>query len=459
MSKIAKYLIFLSIFAPSALSFHLVYRTKPFGTSLSPAESKKAALVLDTFEWPSSVGLFSDETGAEVNEKNLRQYAELLKEAPNAETNFLRTRIQEISPALEVVWIPTTLWEIFAMAYKYTQANTKDVDTERPAMTKQLLSMLQKLGIFKPGKVPIFDKAKLTLAIEQILQKFKGRGKIELDFPEVKDALLEEIALLPTNDSVIVAAIDAEIDAQKKNRVLLYRATPGIPISADQADEAFLALDFVVPAASEADFKKGVKPSIATSLKYLETMVKTKEYENRDLSGQYSLFGGCLNDVGICPYYYLRVVETKILYALSLSKEFVYERGKQLMYLPKLSLQHLLFSEGILGHPRFRRIGMLRNFDSLLGGENFKWKFYEPLSELFVKTSDSRKETKFFSFLFESMDIITTEAKILSIGDKNAYVKDDWAADQIMLNQRAAFELLKKEIRALHPAKAKAAGL
>ena len=80
-----------------------------------------------------------------------------------------------------------------------------------------------------------------------------------------------------------------------------------------------------------------------------------KIWQSLDLSYQYSLFGGCVSDQGICPYFYWSELKPKIAsYALSLARSFVQFRAKQLFYFPAHEADELLFKEGILGHPRLK---------------------------------------------------------------------------------------------------------
>src|SRR6185437_13459155 len=108
--------------------------------------------------------------------------------------------------------------------------------------------------------------------------------------------------------------------------------TRGVPLT---PAKKVWALDF--PAREAKSLVPRQEGTIVGAIKHLKTMVEEEELRNVDISFQYSLFGGCLEDQGICPFSYWSEYNNDILYAISLTRYFAQTRAKQLIFFPALN--------------------------------------------------------------------------------------------------------------------------
>lgn len=425
-----KWLLVL-LFANTSFSFNIIYKMPGYKTDFLPAEVQQITAILEKFEWPSSVNLFADSSGKIINKKNLSQFSDLLKKSGMTETDFLRMKLKEVSPLIEVAWIPQTLWDLISLLATH-EKNLKANDFKgRQDLTRFAFDKYKKFGSL--SNLLSFKNEDINKkTIYALLKRFENSGEGYVYGP-VKDALINE-SMMENNQSPVMNAIKQDIEAHKLNKVLLYRATNGIAL---RKNKPLRALDFIVPAVDE-------DKSISAAVDNLSSLVANDNYRSLDLSFQYSLLGGCNEDPGICPYYYYNGENFKILYALSLDRSFAQLRAHQLIFFPTLEASNLITQEGFLGHPRFRIIGQFsRSADEESGGDKFKFGFYQPLE---IQT-DNIKLKKYLSFLLESATVLSKNSIIIAIHEDSG--EPILSAAQLKQGQQLALALLKEKINSI----------
>ncbi len=430
--------IFSIFFAQPLLAFNLIYKLPGYSTSFSAAESKKIAAIVEKFEWPSSVNLFTDNFGKTVNKKMLAQSANLTADADNAETDFIRTQLKTISPTIEVAWMPQTLWDLIAILASYQVNLSTSGFKGRQDLTQFAFKLLKEIHGLSLPSVSFDNNAVNEKTVQALLKRFQKPGNGFLE-GKIKDALIGEIPLIKKQQSPIMNSLRQDIDARLKNHVLLFRATNGVVIG----DTGRLsALDFVAPSAAQ-------KKSVMSAAANLFSLVENDDPKTIDLSYQYSLLGGCLDDIFICPYYFYNVENYKVLYVLSLSRSFAQLRAHQLIYFPKANAFDLTMSENILGHPRFRLFGpFLRPFDEVFGGSAFKIGFYQPLKNSLIDNIADMNSKKYLSFLLETGAMLVNDAVIVAIHQKGGKGKA-LTVPELKHGQQTAFDILKDAIETI----------
>ena len=112
----------------------------------------------------------------------------------NAETKYIRAQLKELSPSLDVVFIPQTLWELFLLAELYEKGFNYSLENERQVFTRRLFTMI-KVNLKSINFSNDEENTKLLL---QILQRFTKTSKAK-NSPverELRDSLIAEIEVI-----------------------------------------------------------------------------------------------------------------------------------------------------------------------------------------------------------------------------------------------------------------------
>lgn len=122
---------------------------KHFGPLDASDESNKVALstIFLNYEWPTVIAN-SSLTSAERD-------ALLTAGRPNAEEDFIRTRVKLVNPSYDIIFIPTSIYELFVMA-KYAESAVNQLKLAAQESKKKLLAnvILQKALGSRPGSPP-----------------------------------------------------------------------------------------------------------------------------------------------------------------------------------------------------------------------------------------------------------------------------------------------------------------
>ena len=120
IKKISRTLLIIIFTLPAIHAEYIVYK-KGLTPITDIHEYSKIYNILMNYQWPMSIGY--------ANQMSPKEREILFSSKPNAEWIFLRYKIKMLSPDYEIEFIPTLLYELFAIANKNKIPALSDLET------------------------------------------------------------------------------------------------------------------------------------------------------------------------------------------------------------------------------------------------------------------------------------------------------------------------------------------
>lgn len=390
---IAVLIIFISSF--SFIYAELVIGKRVDGNFVALEDSdqelfKSAHKILTTYQWPMCL--------AHIHEFSEQDQELLFSSEPYAEEKFIRNKLQEIDKKLDLIFVPTTMYELFcyltffknsehSIVYNSAQAirdrfllgefdelyyksiAQKDLAVQHRLsfefyaafnelsavrdfsfiVHQQLVSFLinHVAGCAQPATSGKFAKKieqQNAYLAQSIINELVSVSSLDYNFQKLKKELDRNKKL--KRDGMVAKALELEYKAHKHNRMLLWRGTEGV-------SQCIKAL---APASKLKSFSKQLLDSAlrAQSLQGFVTLIRAqtqKAFQPFSLSYGNSLFAAFLYDCGACSYYY--AYSSKFGYALELKKSsYVKHQCHDTLLISPLGTIPSLFAVGALFHSR-----------------------------------------------------------------------------------------------------------
>ncbi len=385
---------------------------------------REGALLYETiskYQWPSVLAFY--ENGSDACKADLEKT--VLASRPFAEPEYICKKIKETDASLCGIWIPNTLYELFALSYTLTVNNesllTEGVGFLKTSLSdhkskwtynlvdKELVTAINSSAIIKTKKqllhevfihqrwwrraIALINKnegqpnpwARIFLMVNEFMTSVLSTMQVdtggmalqrltqsdEYASPAVlyctiaRQLVVDILASLKKNaqfifkkevlcclereltkeglnpEGVLARTIKLELEAQKKNKAVLFRGTQ--PIT------------------------HPLKQDIAV----LDSTLFMPDYQPRSVSYGNGLFAGCLFDAWATPYWYLMHGEY-MGYGLLINKLVTAKNSDQnVFFVPPLSTLHALFASGQFFHPRTKAVMPLGVLAQVDGIQNF----------------------------------------------------------------------------------------
>jgi hypothetical protein len=368
----------------------------------SPEKHAAIYQILMKYQWPMSTSSFAQMTQGEIKELTTQK-------KPAAEEEFIRKKLKELDTSLDIVFVPTFVYELYVIYYfmnlqkttsqSYWQLikeyvgfeqtfgaspipvstyifkllksknksswqdllnvykslnNNKDTREMHYVINNNLIKFIEPIDQENLAQNYFIDIARKLIALLQsekgiarISQLLFKQGQVEKSFALTKDFLQSNLA-----ENII----SIEYQAHHKNKGLLYRANletnpfylPGksIPIVPLELPILIKNLSTYKPITDEQ-----IKSEAAIPLKNLAQKYIDWNVPSRSISYGNSLFGGYFYDYGACVYWLS--LTTPILYTLFIDK-FSYSMDiiNQFFFISPLNTINALFTSGELFHSR-----------------------------------------------------------------------------------------------------------
>lgn len=398
-------LLFLGLQAFHSLDAQLLVVKKAnnrFAPLDADDERNKAAIakLFTNYQWPMVI----------MNEKLSRAEQDALLTAgiPNAEEDFFRAKVKKIHPSYDIIFIPTSLYELYVATQHDKQIpieqggnplttagrgsiNVDNVirswDTNPPKSLKQAYKEVY--GIFAAVNALFYpdvfmfinnglaetlfnampelrrmdDATTLSNYLQALANNFAATlinglgsmnylsGPIKAEVPYKADSI--------ATDSIIAKVIALEYEARAMNKGLLLRGSSPIKLAAEKEEKE--QIDIIGSALSHRAGGMGgyvsYEPTTSTSVSSIATAYKTKSVGQHSVSLANSLFAGFVYDIGACAFSYLN--KLGVGYGLFINKRYYYRnqfmgpaKSLDLFYIAPLCDLAAFLGQGGLFHSR-----------------------------------------------------------------------------------------------------------
>ncbi len=406
--------------------------------TLEDISDERISKILLKYTWPSCIAQDLTE-----EEKTI-----LLKpNFNNTQEKFIRSKLKELSPDLDIVFVPDTLYELFLIKNNpmllQDPSNIEEIQSFfRESQTK--MEDLRKKENFT-GSLVEFVKNKINEIYNNCNLKFFSKQKeFILALKAQKEFIEFLLAKYPDEKFILADDFSLFIEEQIKNLVDILVVLPnllepqeslGLGRKIDNEVSIFLKsinLDYLAHAQNravllrsssfinkESIFKGQINPIGST------IHVKKTPYS---ISFGNSLFAGYVYDPGACVYEFIVSMENdnKLLsdswkqsvigYALIINKfEYVDNYISNLFFISALSLEAALFGKGEFFHSRTKPAILQKDEKTIfIKGIPSFYSFSDPLG-IFLITRDPYKQAKLFSDYLARHMIILQEGNITSL--------------------------------------------
>ncbi|MDR3646841.1 MAG: hypothetical protein P4L22_04860 [Candidatus Babeliales bacterium] len=433
---------------------------------------KQIADVLLKYQWP----MVNANTSLTKEEKN-----ELLTpDKPYAEENFIRKKLKDINPNYDVVFVPTTLYELFVIS-QYVRENENSL-TKAYAKTKRIWNAFgilfsnpdesNKVYQFYKNVNNEFYKEAFFVINNQFIKEIYN---IYPELLEIKDAnTLSEYIKIKANDLAAIFIKSPIIS--KKPKQVLFRSPEPIIWSHQELDEnRNLIKNKPISDVIELEYKsrelnkglllrgtetkevytepKGVieiiRGMIASSheLKDLSKNIKENSISVYSSSLGNSLFAGNYEDPTACVYYYLNG-RSRLGYALLIDKEeYINNNLNDLFFISPIAPVAALIADGEFFHSR-SKVPVYSHENLDIEGI-YLHSLNDPLGILTVQRNPLYQAELFAKFLHKNMKMINTDVSQLT-PEQLTKVENQQKANQLDVAQ------YYKPIRVLEPFAVKA---
>lgn len=374
------------------------------GGPLNESEQEAAYSILKRYSGPGALQ-FHENPASIYSE----EFAPLLEpKKASAETDFISKKFKENFPsrALQVKYIPETLWDLHVI-YRYltdknTQEEYKDIEfssnsNSKERKIKRFFDLCNEVDKELGGAEDYSLECYKTATIERLKNIYEKSIDKENKFS--LSLIKEYNNFLSEGKSILIDSLEQEYKAHLDNNFFLIRATNGVHLMSkrDTRDELESYLK------SRRGFSKMSAEQInATLTEYDETPAQWYEYQGNDdvkildfplestsayesihkftqalhqknpqysdldmgktLSYASSILGGYLFDSfnrskGACTFAYYADNPNTIVYSLSFGRQWFFSTGKAFIHFPKGDL----LTDAVLGsqelfHPRMRKV-------------------------------------------------------------------------------------------------------
>lgn len=401
----------------------------------SPEKYAQIYDILMKYQWPANIASFSSMTKDEIRELTTQN-------KPRAEELFIRKKLQELDPTLDIAFVPTVLYELFFIYYKKTNRFfletyvAFDSIVLKKIAEKTIVSLQDVLHQYvlqnnQRNTIMLHQKINNTL-IDYIGKDSFLNPLVMPDFIAVMQKLLTHLsAEITLTIDLGTAILQTEYNAHQKNNGLLYRATtpekaffipgkatPSIPLEPTIPIKDISSYSSVTAEQLQSEAKIPLK-----NLKYKYT---DWDVPTRSISYGNSLFGGYFYDDGACVYSIMQ--KNPHLYTLLIDK-FAYATGgkiTELFFIPPLNTLVSLRADGEFFHPRtisYYKSTIPNKASAIIQGLSYV-KIGTDLG-IFIREGDPLKMG------YELSDFITKNAVILS------------GSPDLLVGQKYFTELLK----------------
>ncbi len=428
MFKRLSILFFALTFAFGAVSAqYLVVKKNPHGCimPLDENDAKKwnqVFAVLKKYTWPMCL--------AHLHELTPQEKSLLFELGVQAEEAFLRTQLQKIDQSCDIVFVPTTLYEVMVL-YFHTQKNIdlgscvylehdigkvcqnvdytmrdirkvyaskndefKDVYFLCNQMITICLCQLQKQARIKT--LPDYIVAKVQELVKNFLHNMTLANITRRDSLDKED----HIDFIP---EVLQKIVELEFVSHKEQKILLFRGTDCITQSFGNAKQnaSYLLPDSPFIVEHNADHAE-----------YNTRILLENACRSYSLSYSNSALGGIIYDGwqdGACAYLYM--LTRSLGYAFSLSKKDCIEQ--KLFFISPLGRLPALSASGETWHSR--SIACIQNITD--GYDGFADRTLHPGSEGFLAQTGSKLEYayKFFEMMLKSFRVLSCNSDVIDL--------------------------------------------
>ena len=349
--------------------------------------------ILMTYQWPMLIG--------HAKKLPIEELRELTKTGIPAEEHFLRKKLKEVSPDLDLIFIPTLLYELLAIQY-YNSAEESALQEliqigyrlEDVSINKEVINTIGK----KPdtNSQTLYDIFLMRNNLPQVRQAHQEMNKFIFKFFLSIDSELKPDTFLIKNYNNLLVDItkfykdifsrsyfeyfknfekvkkltDFEIKMHNENRAYLYRAGRDVPIYivGTKGDDKipieiyFMASDASVNPTYEDLVRIYNRQAFIGEKKYqwniskryeLLTSVEQSLIPLASVSYGNSLLAGYFNDITACAAYYIGKQPNRIGYALEIDKiSFLTGNLKTLLNLSLFNTIMALCAKGEFFHSR-----------------------------------------------------------------------------------------------------------
>ena len=434
---------------PAECELLIVKKEKQGLTSLAERDIKQHGPVISKtllkYQWPMC-------TSQNLTESEKQEL--LSPDKPSSEELFIQSKLKQqlgvenFDP--EVIFIPTTLYELFCLNYISERiANSdKESKTFNNFESRQLnLTGILNLDedaetiyhriheVFNDINIHYFDEDKnLTLDCNQACIKMLFQ-----EYPELKDCenavyaskiiqeksqelsivLSKNLTAIKNHSAIVKKYIKTEYEAREQNKALLVRGTQSM---------------------------HNINIEVNNLLKD-----KIKWHRNRNdidysLSFGNSLFAGYFNDQSACAYFFLkksnwdRNNDPAVGYSLFVDKdEYMKNRNSQLFFIPSLTTIASLMASGEYFHPRSTAAQYIKTGEKEVVGGLYNKRIKDPAEILLIQRDPWLHSELFYTYFANNGKIIHR------VDDADLTEKDKIDAQQILLKHQQAAELYKKK--------------
>ena len=303
--------------------------------------------------------------------------AELFSNKPYSEEQFLNKKLKLINTAYRALFIPTALYELFAISH-YSSSTSNALKTANDLLCRGNINLSKNLNkinkkvheikkenyaLYKSSSATFYDEAFFIINKElatslfsfyKAAKKIKDltilSEKIKIIAPKFAAFLIKNKntsgidlreSLLPAtdtlnNNSILARALSLEYEARENNKTVLFRGSSAIEIEIRKNKKRVTLLG--------SSIKEG---SLFGTI--LENY-RSKNNTPYSISFGNSLFAGFFNDKGACAYEFLN---SRGGYGLAISKKDQIEHeSSNLLFIAPLGTLAGLFEQGEYFHSR-----------------------------------------------------------------------------------------------------------
>ena len=419
------------------------------------------------------------------------------EEIPFAEVEFLRNYFQTENIKAEIEYVPTTIWDLHVISKYLTspeikQSYKKNIDlsvrdkafrTRYFELSNELMSILKTEA---DKNIPYF----ISLA-NNYLRAIDQNKIVEDGWSQ---ALTKELQKIEKGfSSILHKMISEEMEAGEKNKILLVRATNGLPLKTQaqtreevkkilqKQNRRYLSLQASPEEALEKMTNEAYVPPqwyedlnpqgrvLDFPLKGSSAWESIHEFQNnienrglietKDLSYGSSLLAGYLFDSfnrtqGACSFEYLSKKPETTAYTVHLDKDWLFSKGYHLFHLSSLETDGIFGRQEVF-HPRLRSISpssqMIERYKKLTSYSKIATDCIEMGSSFSCQhldgLTDARKDNiKILEYVILANDILS-QARVISfkgeILDTQEYSQE---VGEILKNQKDLSLLLQTKV-------------
>jgi hypothetical protein len=294
------------------------------------------------------------EEGSNLPENPNAKKILLAKDLPFAEIAFIKNLLAQVNIKGSVAYVPATVWNLHVSNKFLTDKNYKRFRAIESSKDKRALTLQRYFDLSNelfttvsqhPASIEHFKALVDAYLLNIKNNKFESNAWT--------DALERELEKIKRNEtSILHTMIEEEFAASLINKVLLIRATGGIPFKSKASDEQILDFPY-----ADGDSAWDSIDNFSASLSTIGAFLNTKNLSFADslLSG--FLFDSFNRGKSACSFVFYARDPKLTVYTLHLDKDWLFAKGNKLFYFPPRFLEtDGIFGSGETFHPRLREV-------------------------------------------------------------------------------------------------------